>query len=73
MTAGTKFEEYKSIPTLTGYLLVAQDRLHVAHRIRQDHNTWQETVFDSLDTTIPLNSIGVSLALHEVYEGLSFK
>ena len=70
---GTKFEECKSISTLIGYLLVAQDRLHVAHRTRHDHNTWHETVFDSLDTTIPLNSIGVSLDLHEVYEGLSFK
>ena len=70
---GTKFEEYKSISTLTSYLLVAQDRLHVAYRTRHDHNTWHETVFDSLDTTIALNSIGVSLDLHEVYEGLSFK
>ncbi len=70
---GTKFEEYKSIPTLTDYLLVAQDRLHVAHRTRHDHNTWHETVFDSLDATIHLDSIGATLNMREVYEALAFK
>ena len=70
---GTKFEEYKSIPTLTDYLLVAQDRPYVARRTRHDPNTWHETAFDSLDETIRLNSIGVSLDMREVYEGLSFQ
>ena len=70
---GTKFEEYKSIPTLTDYLLVAQDRPHIIRRTRHDPNTWHETDFDSLDATIRLDSLGVSIELREVYEGLSFE
>ena len=70
---GTKFEEYKSIPSFAEYLLVAQDRPHIARRTRQDRNTWHETAFDSFDTTIHLETIGVNLDMREVYEGMSFK
>ena len=70
---GTKFEEYKSIAAFAEYLLVAQDRPHVARRTRRDRNTWHETVFDSLDITIHLDTIGVSLDTREAYEGVSFQ
>jgi Uma2 family endonuclease len=70
---GTKFEQYKSIPDFTEYLLVIQDRPHVARRSRGGQDTWTETVFDSLDATVRLNSIGVDLTLRELYDGVSFK
>ena len=70
---GTKFEEYKSISAFAEYLLVAQDRPHAARRTRRDRNTWHETAFDSLNTAIHLETIGVSLDMREVYEGMSFK
>jgi Uma2 family endonuclease len=70
---GTKFEEYKSIPALTGYVVVAQDRPHIVRRTRHDPNTWHETAFDSLTATIRLDSIGVSIDMREVYEGLPFQ
>jgi Uma2 family endonuclease len=68
---GTKFEEYKSIPTLTDYLLVAQDRAHVVLRTRRAPATWSETTFDSLDATIPLASISQNISMRELYEGLA--
>lgn len=70
---GTKFEEYKSIPAFAEYLLVAQDRPHIVRRTRRDRNTWHETAFDALDTSIHLETIGVSLNMLEVYEGVSFQ
>lgn len=67
---GTKFEQYKSIPEFAEYLLIAQDRPHVARRSKRDHETWIETAFDSLDATIRLDRTGIDLAMREVYEGI---
>ena len=70
---GTKFEQYKSIPEFTEYLLVAQDRLHVARRTRRDRETWSETVFESIDAAIRLDSAGIDLTMREVYERIAFE
>ncbi|HEX4999283.1 MAG TPA: Uma2 family endonuclease [Terriglobia bacterium] len=70
---GVKFEEYKSIPTLTDYILVAQDRPYVIRRTRDDRNTWRETAFESLDATVHLESVDVNLDMRDVYEGLEFQ
>ena len=56
---GTKFEQYKSIPGFAEYLLITQDRPHVARRTRIDQETWTETVFDALNATIRLETAGV--------------
>jgi Uma2 family endonuclease len=69
---GSKFEQYKSIPDFAEYLLVAQDRPHLARRSRRDHRTWSETVFDSLDSSIRLETLQIDLAMREVYDGISF-
>ena len=37
---GDKFTQYKSIPSLREYLLVAQHRSHVTHFIKQADNEW---------------------------------
>jgi Uma2 family endonuclease len=69
---GTKFEQYKSIPELAEYLLVSQDRPHVARRTKRGSDTWNETAFDSLDAPVRLDTIGIDVTLRGVYEGLSF-
>src|SRR5437667_1304388 len=46
---GTKFEEYKSTPEFAEYLLVGQDRFHVAHRIKLEDGTWNKASFESSD------------------------
>ena len=67
---GTKFEQYKSIPSFAEYLLVAQDRVHVARRIERDDGSWNETVFESLSAVIHIDTVGIDLALSEIYEGI---
>ena len=70
---GTKFEQYKSIPDFTEYLLVEQDRPHAIRRTKRDVNSWHETVFDAVDATVRLESIAVDLPMREIYEGVSFQ
>ncbi len=65
---GTKFEQYKSIPEFSEYLLVAQDRPHVVRRSKRGDGAWLETVFDSINAVIHLEAIGVDLAMRELYE-----
>jgi Uma2 family endonuclease len=69
---GTKFEQYKSIPEFSEYLLVAQDRLHVSIRSRRSRDSWNETVFSAPDSAVRLETVGIDLTLREVYEGLDF-
>jgi Uma2 family endonuclease len=37
---GDKAEGYRSIPSLTDYLLIAQQKAHVEHYARQDDGSW---------------------------------
>ena len=45
---------------------------NVAKRSRQGQDTSTETVFDSPDDTVNLDTISVELTMRELYEGLSF-
>jgi len=64
----TKIEEYRSIPSLREYLLIAQDRCHAEHYIRQTANQWLLTEFNDLQDTIHLPSINCHLTLSDVYD-----
>ena len=63
-----KFEQYRKLPSLAEYLLVAQRRCHIEHYLRQPDDRWLLTEYDDLAGVIELSSIGCRLALSEVYE-----
>lgn len=65
---GEKFEHSRTIESLREYLLIAQDRYHIDHFVRQDDGTWVLSDADGLEATIALPSIGCTLPLAEVYE-----
>lgn len=67
---GKKFALYRLIPTLEEYVLVAQDTPMIEHYIRQDAGTWRWSAIEGLDETITLPTIGCTLLLADVYEGV---
>ena len=67
-----KFTHYKSIPTLTEYLPVAQHRPHVTRLFRRDDGLWIHTELNELDSTLELSSLGCELPLSEIYRGVVF-
>jgi len=67
-----KFTQYKSIPTLCEYLLVAQHRPHVTQFFKQDDGKWIHTEAGELDAILTLDSLGCELPLAEIYAGVSF-
>lgn len=70
---GTKFERYKKHnPTLTDYILVAQDRPYIEHHRRKADGTWSVRKIAGLDASFRIASIGCTLALADVYDRVTF-
>ena len=65
---GGKFEHYRSLASLNEYVLIAQDKHHVEHFVRQPDNRWLLSETNWLEDTIHLSSIDCDLALIEVYD-----
>jgi Uma2 family endonuclease len=65
---GTKIAHYREIPALAEILLIAQDRPHVEHYLRQAADRWLLTEVHDLPHTLDLSSVGCKLALVDVYE-----
>lgn len=69
---GTKFEEYKSIPSFREYLLIEQARVRVVHRTKLEDGGWIERVYESLEDAVGLPSLDVELPVSALYEGVTF-
>lgn len=65
---GSKLFGYRTLPSLRGYLLVAQDRTWVEHWSRQDDGRWLVTEIDDPAATLDLPEVGCKLPLAEIYE-----
>jgi len=65
---GAKFEQYRTIESFVEYVLIAQDKVHVEHIVRQADGRWLLAETNRLDDRIELESIGAQLALADVYE-----
>jgi Uma2 family endonuclease len=65
---GTKFEYYRTLPSLAEYLLLAQDRVHAEHFVKQPNDGWLLTETDCLDDVLELTAIGCTLALRDTYD-----
>jgi len=66
---GTKFVHYRTLPSLTEYLLVSQDQIHVEHYLRESGG-WLLTETGRREDVIELPSVGARLALAEIYDGV---
>ena len=64
---GKKSEQYRTLATLTDYLLIAQDRVLVEHYSRQPGERWLLQAANRLQDSIAIASLGCELSLAEVY------
>jgi Uma2 family endonuclease len=65
---GDKFSHYRRLPSLRTYLLLSQHRVSAELYVRQDDGLWLLSTYESLSETVPLESVGASLALAEIYD-----
>jgi Uma2 family endonuclease len=65
---GTKVPRYRRIPSLSGYLLVAQDVLGVELGTRRPDGGWSIDESAHLDSELVLPGLDITLPLAEIYE-----
>jgi len=70
---GNKFAIYRQIPSLREYLLVSQQRVLVELYSRGDDGRWTLSDYSALTDSVPLASVGCTLALAEVYDKVEFQ
>lgn len=54
------------------YLLIAQHTPHVEQFVRQAEHQWLFTEYIDLDQAFEIQSVGLSLALADLYEAVQF-
>lgn len=64
---GSKLFHYRGIPSLQSILLIARDRVHVEHYLRQANGSWLLTDFDEIGQVLELEPVGARLGLEEIY------
>lgn len=69
---GGKFERYRSVPTLSEYLLLAQDRVHVELFSRQADGRWSLRDWNDPAAEIEIESIHCRLKIADVYAKVMF-
>jgi len=65
---GEKFAHYRSIPSLKEYMLVNTNRIEVEVCYRADERHWHCTFQNQLTGSIALQSLGLELPLHKLYQ-----
>ena len=66
---GIKFKLYREIPTLKEFITIDSESIGIeAYRINSQGN-WELKDYRSIDETLTIPSVGLSLSLKEVYEG----
>jgi Uma2 family endonuclease len=65
---GVKFEFYRTLASLSDYILVAQNRLIVERFTRQADGRWLLATYTGLTAIAPISSIGCELRLADVYD-----
>jgi Uma2 family endonuclease len=71
--SGEKFRIYRSLPSFSEYLLLAQDEMRAEHHARQPDNSWLFREFTGPADEIELKSIGCHLQLQSLYERVEFE
>jgi Uma2 family endonuclease len=69
---GEKFDDYRAIASLDEYVLIRQKQPVVEVFRRRDDGSWLYRVYEGIETTARLESIGVDVALADVFAGVTF-
>ena len=69
---GSKREFYADVPSLQAYLVIDQHRALVELFTRSETG-WHIQSFSNLDEAVPLDALGCSLPLGEIYSGVEFE
>ena len=69
------FQRFQQLRTLLDYVQISQERALVAHYSRMGDTApgrWLYTSYEGMDAILPLPSIGIALALSDIYQRVEF-
>jgi Uma2 family endonuclease len=69
---GAKFEFYRTLESLSDYLLVSQSRPIIEHFTRQPDDRWLMSTYKGLDAVASIPAIGCELRLADVYDKVTW-
>jgi Uma2 family endonuclease len=67
-----KFEHYRSVESVSEYFLVSAERVRAELYTRQSDGRWLLTTVSRVEDSLDLQSVGVQLALADLYEKVDF-
>ena len=70
---GDIFTYYKSIPSFSEYLLIAQHRPHVGQYIKQSAEVWSYREGNDLSGSLHVPALECTLVLTELYQDVPFE
>lgn len=70
---GSKFDDYKTLPSFKEYVLIEQNKCYVETRFREAPDLWRETVYTEIEGQILLKSIGCTISMADIYENIELK
>ena len=65
---GRKFDHYRTLVSLSDYVLISQDQPKIEHFVRQSDSRWLFSAYNNLDDTVEIMSIACALPLRDVYD-----
>lgn len=69
---GDKFQQYRDVVSFCEYLLVDQDKVHIELFTKQTDGRWTFWETNSIEAVVPLESVGASLRVSEIYSNIDF-
>ena len=69
---GAKFEFYRTLESLSDYLLISQSRPIIEHYTRQPDDHWLLSTYKGLEAVAAIPSIGCELRLADVYDKVTW-
>jgi Uma2 family endonuclease len=69
---GDKFAAYRTIPSFQEYLLVDQYGSSIEHYLKASPKKWSFQEYDQTDTVVKLETIGLEIAIAEIYDKVTF-
>jgi Uma2 family endonuclease len=69
---GRKFAEFRRLPSLQEYILIAQDKPLVERYVRQPDETWVLRIFSDMTQTLEVVTVAAKVPLSEIYRNVNF-
>lgn len=68
-----KFDKYKTLESIREYVLIRQDECYVEVWYRESPGRWQETIISDMKGELPLQSVGITIAMEWIYKNVELK